>query len=112
MPNVFKPARKKNVGNTWTTIYETGVGVTSYLTHFSIACLTSSGVQVEVRVFDVVENDDIVIGTNLPVAAGSALKVLDDDKLVLAPEERIQVRCMTPGEAVDVAISLIEDINQ
>lgn len=117
MTSVFKNAIK-TVSNTLTTVYTAPAssgsvsGKTSYIIECDIACVGTSGVQVSVvLVKDTTPTTSAYIVKGAPVPVGSAIQVVDGQKIVLEPGDAIKVRCDTAGESVDVIVSLVEDVN-
>lgn len=115
----FKNAIRSNVGygtgasGTFTEIYKAPsapVAKTSYLIECDVACLDSSGVQVSVKLVKSGGTEAHVV-KNAPVPSGSSIQVIDGQKIVLEPGDALQVKCETVGKAVDVIVSLVEDVN-
>ncbi|CAB4141342.1 hypothetical protein UFOVP410_181 [uncultured Caudovirales phage] len=110
---IFKNAIKKDVGNSFTTIYETPSSKTSYVIQLDISSVSNSGVQVSVRVKDTsqgVGGTSAFLVKNAPIPVGSAIQVIDGQKIVLEATDLIEVKCDTTGSTVDVIMSLIEDV--
>lgn len=109
----FKNAIKGNIGNIWTTLYTAPVGPDkdSYFIELDISSVGTTGVQVSVRVVDVSAGETAHLCKQAPVPIGSALQVIDGQKIVLEAGDKIEVICDTPGEVVDAIGSLIEDVN-
>lgn len=108
-PQVGKPATAES---DWTTIYTAPSGKTSYIIQCDISCVGTTGVQTSVRIK---KADTTTIGHLVkmaPVPIGSAIQVIDGQKLVLEPGDSLQVVCETVSEKVDVIVSLIEDVNE
>ena len=111
---LFKNAIKQGVGSPAEVIYTAPAGYASYFIQLDIASLGPSGVQVDVLLTDADASGGPVttkIVENAPVPVGSALSVIDNQKIVLEENDYISVECKTPGAFVDVTGSLIEDIN-
>ena len=76
-----------------------------------VASKGTSGVQVDVRLFDSGTTDWVYLIKNGPVPVGSTLVVIDNNKIVIKAGQSIDVRCKTPGEDVDVLVSLVDNVN-
>jgi hypothetical protein len=118
----FKNANKANVGigvgavaptdgGDGCVIYKAPTGEDSYLIELDIASLGVSGVQIDVRIWDASENASVFVVKAAPVPVGSALSVVDNQKIVLESEDELIVECVTDGEFVDVVSSLLENVN-
>lgn len=107
---IFKNAIKSAVGSAdFTEIYK-AVGVTSYVIECDVACTGNTGVQVSVRVQK--ESGIAAYVVKLaPVPVGSAIQVINGQKLVLEPGDSLEVKCETTDQVVDVIVSLVENVN-
>lgn len=108
---VFKNAIKKNVTTgASSTIYTAPVG-SSYVIECDIACTGATGVQISVSVVDASANVEAYLVRKAPVPIGSSIQVIDGQKIVLEDGDSIRVTCDTPGESVDVVMSVVENVN-
>lgn len=107
---IFKNAIKNNIGNSFTTIYTAPALKTSYILECDIASTGNTGVQISVRITDTSASTTAYVVKNAPVPVGSALQLIDGQKIVLEEGDTLQVKCETTGEVVDVIVSLVEDI--
>ncbi len=107
----FKNAVKSDIGNTYETLYTAPPGKDSYIIELDIASNGNTGVQTTVRVHDVSEGVAAHIVKSAPVPVGSALQVIDGQKIVLEEGDYIEVVCDTTGETIDAVMSLVEDVN-
>lgn len=110
---IFKNAIAHEVGNSFTSVYTaptTPTAQTSYLIECDIACTGDSGVQITVKLTKADESFAYIV-KNAPVPVGSAIQVIDGQKIVLMPGDSLDVKCETPGSKVDVILSLVEDVN-
>ena len=83
---------------------------TSYLIQFDVACTSASGVQITAKLIK--QGGAVVhIIKGAPVPVGSALQILDGQKLVLSAGDSITLSCDTPGGSVDAIISYVEGVN-
>jgi hypothetical protein len=106
--NVIVP----DVGNDWTTIYSSPTGKTSFFLQINAANKSESGVQISVRLFSASEGEYVSVLEGAQVPFADAIRLIDHAKIVVGPGDRIEVKCSTLGEAVDLVGSLIEDVNQ
>lgn len=109
----FKNAIKKDVGNSYTTIYEAPSSKTSYIIQLDISSTANTGVQVSIRVKDSsqgVGGTTAFLVKNAPIPVGSAIQVVDGQKLVLESGDLVEAKCDTQNQTVDVIMSLIEDV--
>lgn len=107
---IFKNAIQANVGNSFTTIYTTPASKTSYIIECDVASTGNSGVQISVRVKDNSTSTYAYVVKSAPIPVGSAIQIIDGQKLVLEAGDLIEVKCETTGATVDVIVSLIEDV--
>jgi len=91
-------------------VYTAPVDKTSYVIECDIACLESSGVQGSVRL-QKADTSTAHIVKSAPVPVGSAIQVIDGQKIVLEPGDALEVKCETTSSSVDVVVSLVEDVN-
>lgn len=107
---LFKNAIKPNIGNTWVEVYKAPVGMTSYIIECDVACVGDTGVQISVRIK--AANGDVAhVVKAAPVPVGSAIQVIDGQKIVLQPEDALEIKCETASNVVDAIVSLVEDVN-
>lgn len=112
MAAVFKNALSKDVtGNTFTTVYTAPTGKASYIIECDVACTESSGVQVSVVLVKDGSSDAVYVVKGAPVPTGSSIQVIDGQKIVLESGDSLKVKCESPGQKVDVVVSLVEDVN-
>jgi hypothetical protein len=119
MAGIFKNAIK-TVGTTtpggdtatngFTTIYTVPSLKTSYIIECDVASTGNTGVQISVRVRDNSASSTAYVVRNAPVPVGSAIQIIDGQKLVLEAGDTLQIKCETTGETVDAIVSLIEDV--
>lgn len=83
---------------------------TSYLIQFDVACTSASGTQITAKLSKA-GGGNVHIIKGAPVPVGSALQILDGQKLVLSVGDSITLSCDTPGGSVDAIISYVEGVN-
>jgi hypothetical protein len=108
----FKNANVPNVADgSWTVVYTTPVGMTSYFLQINIASLGAGG-QASVRVWDQSASTFTYLVKEAPIPAGSALPCLvESNKLVLESGDRLEVISESPSILFDILTSLVEDVN-
>lgn len=105
----FKAVPVKDIGNTFEDLYESPALTTSYLIQLDIANTSNTGVQIDLVYDDGV--NETYLAKNVPIPVGATLPYVDGQKQVINPQHKLKLKCNTPGETVDVMISLIEDVN-
>jgi len=109
--SLFKNAIRAAVGNSYVTIYTAPALKDSYAIELDVASNGNTGVQITARVHDISQSVSAHIVKGAPVPIGSALQVIDGQKIVLEAGDYIEVKCDTTGETVDVILSVVEDVN-
>lgn len=108
----FDKAHVANVNDaTWVVVYTTPLLTTSYFTHFNV-CSKGVGGNVSVRIFDSVTSTYTYTVMLAPVPLGSALKLIEESKIVLGSGDRIEVKSESPGVLFDVQSSYVEGVNE
>ena len=109
MANNFKLKTKLGTGGIAAgavqDVYTVPGGTTSIIIGLTIANLTSNSVTVDVKI-DRVSLNDVSIGLNLPIPAGSSLDALAG-KVVLETTDKITVACDT-ADGIDTTLSVME----
>lgn len=98
------------VNDGFTVIYTAPNTFASYVIECDIACVSDSGVQVSVRVKKA-DGTKAHVVKSAPIPVGSSIQIIDGQKLVLESGDSLEVVCETAGEAVDVIVSLVENVN-
>lgn len=114
MANNFKNAFATSVSTSSgspTDVYTSnnGSAVNAILIELDCANTGSSAVQVTVLVYDSSSTTAYHIVKNAPVPAGSSLKVVSGQKVVLNGDDKIQV--YASAATIDVVASVLEDVN-
>jgi hypothetical protein len=107
MAAVFKNAIKTVSSGAEETVYTAPELKTSYIIECDIASTGATGIQVSVTLSKSSSSAYIVKGAPVPV--GSAIQVVDGQKIVLEPGDSIKVK--STGGSADVILSLVEDVN-
>lgn len=117
----YKNSIITDVGNDWSAVYEAPSGKDSFVLQINVANKSDSGVQVSVRLFDAsvpapAPGDEdlryVTVLDGAPVPIADAIRLIDHAKIVLEAGDRLEVKCATVDEKVDLVTSLIEDVNQ
>ena len=114
MANNFKNAFATSVSTSSgspTTVYtaNNGSAVNSILIELDIANTGTSGVTATVLVYDSSGTASYHIVKNAPIPAGSSLKVVSGQKIVLNGDDEIRV--YASASTVDVVESVLEDVD-
>jgi hypothetical protein len=114
MANNFKNAFATSVSTSSgspTTVYtaNNGSAVNSILIELDIANTGTSGVTATVLVYDSSGTASYHIVKNAPIPAGSSLKVVSGQKIVLNGDDEIRV--YASASTVDVVASVLEDVD-
>lgn len=114
MANNFKNAFATSVSTSSgspTTVYtaNNGSAVNSILIELDIANTGTSGVTATVLVYDSSGTASYHIVKNAPIPAGSSLKVVSGQKIVLNGNDEIRV--YASASTVDVVASVLEDVD-
>ena len=108
MANAFKIKTKAGgavAADTDMTIYTVPAATTAVIIGLTIANKIANSVTVDVKI-DLVSLNDVSIGLNLRIPAGSSLDALAG-KVVLETTDKITVRCDTLN-GIDTALSVME----
>ena len=91
-----------------TTVYTSPNGQDSILLELDIANTTAASVDVDVRVYDHSASTNCYLVKATPILAGSSMKVISGQKVVLEGNDYVTV---TATGAVDAVCSILEDVN-
>jgi hypothetical protein len=107
--NAFATSVSTNSGSP-TDVYTSnnGSACNSILIELDIANTGTSAVQVTVLIYDSSATASYHIVKNAPVPAGSALKVVSGQKIVLNGNDKVQV--YSTAATVDVVASILQDV--
>jgi len=107
---IFKNAIKSGIGNTWSELYASLTGKTSYLIQCDVANVSNSGVQISIRIKDSSASTYAYLVKGAPVPVGSSIQVIDGQKIVLESLDALELICDTSNASVDAVVSIIEDV--
>ncbi len=105
----FKSYPSTGIGNVLTDVYEAPVGKDAYLLQLDVSVTGNTGIQVDIVYLR--SGTPYYLAKNVPIPVGATLEYIEDKKQVVEAGDKIQVRCVTPSETVDVVISAVEDVN-
>ena len=108
--NEFKNSGAINVGTSFVSVYTSPALKTSMITQLVGCNLQNSGITVDVQVFRAGASQTVNVLRGVPLPAGSTIKIIEDDKLVLGPGDQLLVRTSVANGA-DFLASLVEDVN-
>ena len=107
MATLFKNKVVKTVGTIPVDIYETDASTRATVIGLSLTNLTQSFVYVDVLMSDDTSNTGYYLKETL-LPAGTSLRVVSTgEKLIIAPENKLQVRASV-DDSVDVIASIVE----
>jgi len=114
MANNFKNAGASGVSTSSgspTTIYTSnnGTAVNSILIELDVANTGTSAVAASVLLYDTSASASYHIVKDAPIPAGSTMKVVSGQKIVLNNDDEIRV--YATAATVDVVASILEDVN-
>jgi len=114
MANNFKNAGASGVSTSSgspTTIYTSnnGTAVNSILIELDVANTGTSAVAASVLLYDTSATTSYHIVKDAPIPAGSTMKVVSGQKIVLNGDDEIRVHAT--AATVDVVASILEDVN-
>tara|TARA_S200002703_G_C3703912_1_gene216201 strand:+ start:321 stop:665 length:345 start_codon:yes stop_codon:yes gene_type:complete len=114
MANNFKNAGASGVSTSSgspTTIYTSnnGTAVNSILIELDVANTGTSAVAASVLLYDTSATTSYHIVKDAPIPAGSTMKVVSGQKIVLNNDDEIRV--YATAATVDVVASILEDVN-
>lgn len=107
MATLFKNKVEKNVGVVPVDIYETTASTRATVIGLSLTNLTQSFVYVDVLISDDSSNTGYYLKETLLPANTSLRVVATGEKLIIAPNNKIQVRSSI-DDSVDVIASIVE----
>ena len=93
---------------TATTVYTSPNAKDSIMLELDIANTTAASVDVDVRIYDNSASTNCYLVKATPVLAGSSMKVISGQKVVLEGNDYVTV---TATGACDVICSILEDVN-
>lgn len=109
---IYKNRVVPNIGNAWVQLYVAPEDKASFVLQINAANNSESGVQVSVRIWDHSQSVYATILDNAQIPTCDAIRLIDHSKIVLEAGDKLEVRCNTLGQTVDVVGSVIEDVNR
>ena len=106
MANNFKLKTKASVGVTTVGIYTVPGATTTTILGITLANVSGSGINVTVGIARTVA-DDVSIIRNVPIPQGSSLEFMAGNKVVLEPDDEVNVKSDVLN-SLDVSLSILE----
>jgi hypothetical protein len=106
MANNFKLKTKASVGVTTVGIYTVPGATTTTILGITLANVSGTGINVTVGIARTVA-DDVSIIRNVPIPQGSSLEFMAGNKVVLEPDDEVNVKSDVLN-SLDVSLSILE----
>lgn len=106
MANNFKLKTKASVGVTTVGIYTVPGATTTTILGITLANVSGSGINVTVGIARTIA-DDVSIIRNVPIPQGSSLEFMAGNKVVLEPQDEVNVKSDV-ASSLDVSLSILE----
>ena len=106
MSNTFRLKTKASVGVTTVGIYTVPSSTTTTILGITLANVSGSGINVTVGIARTVA-DDVSIIRNVPIPQGSSLEFMAGNKVVLEPDDEVNVKSDV-SNSLDVSLSILE----
>lgn len=106
MANNFKLKTKSSVGVTTVGIYTVPGATTTTILGITLANVSGSGINVTVGIARTLA-DDVSIIRNVPIPQGSSLEFMAGNKVVLEPDDEVNVKSDV-ASSLDVSLSILE----
>lgn len=106
MANNFKLKTKASVGVTTVGIYTVPASTTTTILGITLANVSGSGINVTVGIARTLA-DDVSIIRNVPIPQGSSLEFMAGNKVVLEPQDEVNVKSDVVS-SLDVSLSILE----
>jgi len=106
MANNFKLKTKSSVGVTTVGIYTVPGATTTTILGITLANVSGSGINVSVGIARTLA-DDVSIIRNVPIPQGSSLEFMAGNKVVLEPQDEVNVKSDV-SSSLDVSLSILE----
>ena len=106
MANNFKLKTKASVGVTTVGIYTVPGATTTTILGITLANVSGTGINVTVGIARTLA-DDVSIIRNVPIPQGSSLEFMAGNKVVLEPDDEVNVKSDV-ASSLDVSLSILE----
>jgi len=106
MANNFKLKTKASVGVTTVGIYTVPGATTTTILGITLANVSGTGINVTVGIARTLA-DDVSIIRNVPIPQGSSLEFMAGNKVVLEPQDEVNVKSDV-ASSLDVSLSILE----
>lgn len=109
---LFKNAIKPEVGSAaWVTLCSAPADKASLVLQINGSILNDVALNGSARIYDSSADRYSYLVREAPIPQGDAIRLIDQAKIVLEANDRIEVLCNTPDKQIDFIGSFIEDIN-
>lgn len=110
MAKDFKSIGVAGIGTSWTDIATSPAAKATVIISCNLANILDSGIQVDVRVYNSAAGAYYYLIKNAPLPVGASLQLIENSKVVLNGNDKIQVKS-SQASSVDVVTSYMEDVN-
>jgi len=109
MANIYRSFVKANIGTVPTVLYEAPVGSSVFVIGAIFSNITGSNISLTVRLQKSVNTSGEIstVIKDAPVPPGSAIQILNGEKIVMEPDDQLIALSDTPG-SVSSTVSVME----
>ena len=107
MANTFKLKSKNNIGVSTVGIYTVPASTTTVIIGVTCTNVSGQGVNVGIGISRATNGDDINILKNVPIPQGSALEIMQGNKIVVEAIDIVPAKSDV-NNSLDVALTIME----
>ena len=107
MANTFKLKSKNNIGVSTVGIYTVPGATTTVIIGVTAANVSGQGINVGIGISRATNGDDINILKNVPIPQGSALEIMQGNKIVVEAIDTVTAKSDV-NNSLDVALTIME----
>ena len=107
MANTFKLKSKNNIGVSTVGIYTVPGATTTVIIGVTCTNVSGQGINVGIGISRATNGDDINILKNVPIPQGSALEIMQGNKIVVEAVDRVSA-LSDVNNSLDVALTIME----
>ena len=107
MANTFKLKSKNNIGVSTVGIYTVPASTTTVIIGVTAANVSGQGINVGIGISRGANGDDISILKNVPIPQGSALEIMQGNKIVVEAVDTVTA-LSDVNNSLDVALTIME----
>ena len=107
MANTFKLKSKNNIGVSIVGIYTVPAATTTVIIGVTAANVSGQGINVGIGISRGANGDDISILKNVPIPQGSALEIMQGNKIVVEAVDTVTAKSDV-NNSLDVALTIME----